>query len=46
MDYLERNTRNPARENQYHSMAAEADMDPRSIRSIPETPGGTRGLIL
>lgn len=42
MDYLERNPRDPARENQY-TIASGADRNARSIRSIPETPGGTRG---
>ncbi|KAF9426352.1 Protein kinase C signaling pathway involved MAPKK protein [Podila epigama] len=42
MDYLGRNPRDPMRENQY-SVASAADRDARSIRSIPETPGGTRG---
>ncbi|KAG0003244.1 Protein kinase C signaling pathway involved MAPKK protein [Entomortierella chlamydospora] len=41
MDYLARNPRDPARETQY-SLASGADRSPRSIRSIPETPGGTR----
>ncbi|GJJ76513.1 hypothetical protein EMPS_08872 [Entomortierella parvispora] len=42
MEYLERNPRDPSRESQY-SIAAGADRAPGSIRSIPETPGGTRG---
>ncbi|KAF9367584.1 hypothetical protein BGX21_007248, partial [Mortierella sp. AD011] len=42
MDYLARNPRDPARETQY-SLASGVDRSPRSIRSIPETPGGTRG---
>ncbi|KAG9326160.1 hypothetical protein KVV02_005665 [Mortierella alpina] len=42
MEYLERNPRDPSRETQY-SIAAGADSETQSIRSIPETPGGTRG---
>ncbi|KAF9115521.1 Protein kinase C signaling pathway involved MAPKK protein [Mortierella sp. AM989] len=42
MEYLERNPRDPTREAQYSS-AAGTDEEPQSIRSIPETPGGTRG---
>lgn len=42
MDYLGRNPRDPMRETQY-TIASGADRNPRSIRSIPETPGGTRG---
>jgi len=42
MEYLERNPRDPTRESQY-SIAAGADRAPGSIRSVPETPGGTRG---
>lgn len=42
MEYLERNPRDPSREAQY-STATGADRGAQSIRSIPETPGGTRG---
>ncbi|KAF8947390.1 hypothetical protein BGZ52_007921, partial [Haplosporangium bisporale] len=44
-DYLQRNPRDPARESQYNSASnpSMSDRSPRSIRSIPETPGGTRG---
>lgn len=42
MDYLGRNPRDPMRETQY-TIASGVDRNPRSIRSIPETPGGTRG---
>ncbi|KAF9127327.1 Protein kinase C signaling pathway involved MAPKK protein [Mortierella sp. 14UC] len=42
MDYLERNPRDPSRENQY-ILTSEPGQTPKSIRSIPETPGGTRG---
>lgn len=42
MDYLESNPRDPTRENQYN-LSSEPGQTPKSIRSIPETPGGTRG---
>ncbi|KAG0208868.1 Protein kinase C signaling pathway involved MAPKK protein [Mortierella sp. GBA30] len=42
MEYLERNARDPSRETQY-SIASGTDQETQSIRSIPETPGGTRG---
>ncbi|KAF9109430.1 Protein kinase C signaling pathway involved MAPKK protein [Mortierella sp. AM989] len=42
IDYLGRNPRDPARETQY-TVATGGDRNSRSIRSIPETPGGTRG---
>jgi hypothetical protein len=42
MDYLERNPRDPARENQF-SAASGADRNARSMRGIPETPNGSRG---
>ncbi|KAF8984390.1 Protein kinase C signaling pathway involved MAPKK protein [Entomortierella lignicola] len=42
MEYLERNPRDPSREAQY-SIASGSSIEPQSIRSVPETPGGTRG---
>ncbi|KAF9175718.1 Protein kinase C signaling pathway involved MAPKK protein [Entomortierella chlamydospora] len=42
MEYLERNPRDPTREAQYTN-ASGSDKETQSIRSIPETPGGTRG---
>ncbi|KAF9405840.1 hypothetical protein BGZ76_006468, partial [Entomortierella beljakovae] len=42
LDFLVRNPRDSARETQY-TVASGADRNPRSIRSIPETPGGSRG---
>ncbi|KAF9585537.1 MAP kinase kinase (MEK) [Lunasporangiospora selenospora] len=41
LEFLEKNPRDRLRESQY-SVAAGADKE-RSIRAVPETPGGTRG---
>ncbi|KAG0304250.1 Protein kinase C signaling pathway involved MAPKK protein [Dissophora globulifera] len=42
VEYLERNPRDPSRDAQF-SVAPGSDKEPQSIRSIPETPGGTQG---
>ncbi|KAF9970323.1 Protein kinase C signaling pathway involved MAPKK protein [Actinomortierella ambigua] len=42
LDYLASNPRDPSRESQYANATGTDRIPPRSIRSIPETPGGTR----